>query len=233
MDNSDLDWPDPYVGLAELYKVGGTNTSSIEPILNKARIATQVYRDKPSLPGSRGEHDVDTPSGRLSPREKHLQVNDEVCVVVIAIHEVLRRLCKTNTILQFRTIDFGMEECSLVLRLPDERLAEADGISYTMSDPLSLNVCAMDVAKLLDVKQVTWRSRPQCSEHITTVGVIPGEEVELSRFPCAWGTFHTFEVSCAEPGCSVDVWSSASAAWGESISIAEPAEPPANPDMID
>ena len=49
----------------------------------------------------------------------------------------------------------------------------------------------------------------------------------MPSFPCKWGTYHTFQVSCTEGDnedpendrgtCLADVWSSRNQAWGKFV----------------
>ncbi|KAF9008617.1 hypothetical protein BDZ89DRAFT_1144086 [Hymenopellis radicata] len=80
---------------------------------------------------------------------------------------------QVSTVIQFRTLDFGMERCSLMLVVPtsDELLADAeDTIIIIMS----------------------------AASH-----VIPGKHIELEspEFHCAAGSLLTFEVTCTSPSC--------------------------------
>ncbi|KAI0923925.1 hypothetical protein AcW1_006740 [Taiwanofungus camphoratus] len=198
-----LELANPYIGLDDLYKSGIVNASKIGPILNMPRVATQIYYDRQNEPAPSGEHDYLTEYGTMTPHKKHLRVDK-----------------KTHTIVQFRATDFGMEDCSLVLRLPrfDEELEgsspfimEAD----TQPGPL-LEICRLISERSLDARE--WRSCPACVKEMAPVVARAGEETLISGFPCPWGSLHTFEIACkGGSDCLVDVWSSKNQTWGESL----------------
>ncbi|KAH9926395.1 uncharacterized protein B0H18DRAFT_1005875 [Fomitopsis serialis] len=209
LDDADLPLAYPYIGLKELYDFGHVEPPRFAPLLNKPRVVTQVFRDEPERPGGRGEHQIwDVEMGQIFPPfDKHLLVND-----------------KTRTIIQFRAMDFGMEECSLAFRFPGTQdLFEGKDLPAVSSATIQLQICPLDVPRFLDVRAVSWASRPQCAGPPTmfTAAVGAEHEVPVPRFPCAWGTYHSFEVACTdedgsgrEDACAVDVWSSHNQTWG-------------------
>ncbi|KAI0643351.1 hypothetical protein C8Q79DRAFT_915164 [Trametes meyenii] len=196
---TDLEFASPYYGLAELYASGTINASHIDPILNTPRVVAQVFSDRPGELAPVGEHDTfNKVFGTLSPHEKHLQVSPN-----------------THTIAQFRTFDFGMEDCALMLRLPgpDDRIESAE--PFRFNELSVLDVFRLDAPKPLDVRTLSFNTRPPARDKVATVAPHAGGETDVARFPCAWGTLHTFEVRCA-PGsdCLLDVWSSQNTTWG-------------------
>ena len=52
---------------------------------------------------------------------------------------------------------------------------------------------------------------------IATIVLDAGKETGISRFPCARGSLHTFELACHDPedvDCLVQIWSSQNYTWG-------------------
>ncbi|CDO70536.1 hypothetical protein BN946_scf184573.g4 [Trametes cinnabarina] len=194
-----LEYANPYHGLAELYSSGAVQPPTIKPLLNTPRVVAQVFSDRPEELAPIGEHDLFTKAfGTLSPHEKHLQVT-----------------VKTNTIAQFRTVDFGMEECSLVFRLPGSghRIESKEPFQF---DPRSVfDIYRLESSKPLDVRTLSYRTRPPMKEKVATISPRAGEDTLITHFPCSWSSLHTFEVACAEgSNCLVDVWSSQNTTWG-------------------
>jgi len=198
MDTTGLQFANPYVGLDRLYKSGVVKPSVIAPILNKPRVAAQVFRDFPEKLAPVGEHDVYGIYGLLSPNERHLQVDHN-----------------THTIVQFRAIDFGMEECSLVVRLPYAEEPLENNAAFALQGTPRLEFCSLDVERPIDVRKLSWRTRPACTNMLGSVVAQPGETF-VARFPCEWGSLHVFEVGCAsrQETCLVDVWSTQNQTWG-------------------
>ncbi|KAI0773144.1 hypothetical protein BD413DRAFT_472806 [Trametes elegans] len=201
VSTAELEYASPYYGLAELYSSGTVQASRIDPILNIPRVVAQVFSDRPDELAPVGEHDVFTKAfGSLTPHEKHLKVS-----------------ANTRTVAQFRTIDFGMEECELVIRLP------GDGDPIESEEPVQYNprskfdVFRLDAPKPLDVRKLSFKTRPLVKEKVATVSPGAGQQTHVATFPCPWSTLHTFQVACAEDSeseCLVDVWSSQNTTWG-------------------
>ena len=127
-------------------------------------------------------------------------------------------LAQIHTILQFRIIDYGMEDCQLSLNLPSLDASLSDPyVFHAETETTLLDVCALDVPELLDVPKVTWANRAPCTKPMGSLMAVPGSETFLPRFPCKWGTLHTFEISCSphSPQCAVDVWANQTVHWGE------------------
>ncbi|KAH9943880.1 hypothetical protein B0H21DRAFT_471993 [Amylocystis lapponica] len=219
VDMANLEFANPYTGLAELYSSGYANASEISPILNKPRFTAQVFRSSPDKPAPIGEDDVWGVHGLLAPNERHLRVDPDVRVALAPNAHVRSgqradHASQTHTIAQFRAVDFGMEECSLVLRLPasDERV-EGDR-PFVLNESSRLQVCTLDAPRLIDVRGLSWRTRPACAKPLESITAQSGEEV-VARFPCPWGSLHTFELGCAEQSeCLLDVWSTQNQTWG-------------------
>ncbi|KAF8487759.1 hypothetical protein JB92DRAFT_2758829, partial [Gautieria morchelliformis] len=185
-----------YVGLDELYTSQPplVNTSRYGPIMNMPRLSVQVSSAQPNKVTLEDQHRHLTNIGTLSPPDRHLQVSHN-----------------THTVLQFRTMDFGMERCALVLRLPIVGESDASSANTT-----TLDICTLDAPRLLDPRVLSWETRPRCQKHMGTLVGRPGREVQLPDFPCPWGSLHTYEVACASdaPECNIDVWSNQHEPWG-------------------
>ncbi|KAI0710797.1 hypothetical protein C8Q76DRAFT_624025 [Earliella scabrosa] len=199
LGTDELEFANPYHGLDALYSSGIVNSSKIEPMQNVPRVVAQVFPDRPAELAPLGEHDMfNKVFGTLSPHEKHLHVGPGV-----------------HTIAQLRALDFGMEECELVIQLPGsgDRVESAEPFLF---NPLSLfDVFRLDAPKPLDVRKLSYRTKPPTKEKVATVMARAGEETTVTRFPCVWGSLHTFELACA-PGsdCLVDIWSSQNTTYG-------------------
>ena len=123
-----------------------------------------------------------------------------------------------HTILQFRVIDYGMEDCQLSLYLPSLDAALSDPyIVQAESETTLLDACSLDASELLHVFKVTYANRLRCVKQVGSLIAQPGSETALPRFSCKWGELHTFEISCSphSPQCHVDVWGNRTVHWGE------------------
>ncbi|KAI0631479.1 hypothetical protein C8Q77DRAFT_1218951 [Trametes polyzona] len=198
-----LEYASPYIGLKELYESGRVNASAIEPITIRPRVSAQVFVDEPDRFAPRGEHDYwHEQYGTLSPNERRLRVSPEV-----------------HTILQFRAIDFGMEDCRLVITLPALNAPLERGASLSLTPGSRLDVFRLDAPRPVDVQTLSYRTRPPplaVGAKLATVVVDgKGGDVEVTRFACPWSSLHVFEVACAEgTECALDVWSSQNTTYG-------------------
>lgn len=122
--------------------------------------------------------------------------------------------------MQFRAMDFGMENCAIGFRLPPLPEDESDPQALKLADnsgEMRLDVCKSDLLAPLDVPSLSFSSRPARREPAGTVVVKAGAQTAmLPGFPCTWASYHTYEVSCASetPKCMLDVCSNENATWG-------------------
>ncbi|OCH86030.1 hypothetical protein OBBRIDRAFT_738779 [Obba rivulosa] len=196
VENSKLEIANQYIGLEDLYKSGTANASKLNPILIEPRTIAQVFRDKPNQLAPLGEHEHMTELGTIAPREQHLYID-----------------ANTHTIAQFRAVDFGMEDCSLVVILPADGEPDEGDIPLKMTTASTLVVHALDTGVPLDIRKLSWRTKPARVKEVASFVPRAGEETFATRFPCEWASLHTFEVSC-ETECLLDVWSSHNGTWG-------------------
>lgn len=110
---------------------------------------------------------------------------------------------KVSTIVQFRAIDYGMENCSLALTPTSaggSALADVDLDVWTLADAPQRPGRRLNAN--LDVRTLTWASRPPRKEHVGVLKVVGGE---TRMFTCPSGSYHTLEITCAMRGCDVDI----------------------------
>ncbi|KAH9054102.1 hypothetical protein EDB87DRAFT_1689658 [Lactarius vividus] len=123
-----------------------------------------------------------------------------------------RRLWVTDdvsTVVQFRAIDYGMENCSLALALTPAAAEGAAGVDVELDVWALADAPRRPGRRLnanLDVRTLTWASRPERKEHIGTLSVVGGTSGETRMFACPSGSYHTLEIACATTrGCDIDI----------------------------
>jgi hypothetical protein len=102
---------------------------------------------------------------------------------------------------QFRAIDYGMENCSLAL-------AEGSAVLDVELDVWALaDVPRRRLNSNLDFRTLTWASRPARKEHVGVLSVVGGGvSGETRTFACPSGSYQTLEIACAAMrGCDVDI----------------------------
>lgn len=124
---------------------------------------------------------------------------------------------QVHTIIQFRAIDFGMEDCRLVLTLPALGETLEAGASLSMTPGSRIELFHLAAPRPIDVQALTYRSQPRAQGSVGSVVVDgKGGDVEFYKFPCKWSSLHAFEVQCVEgTECALDVWSSHNTTYGE------------------
>ncbi|KAM5545841.1 hypothetical protein V8D89_000879 [Ganoderma adspersum] len=199
LSTDELDFANPYHGLDTLYSSGQINSSKIGPIQNIPRVVAQVFPDRPKELAPVGEHDLfNKVFGTLSPHEKHLSVSPSV-----------------HTIAQVRALDFGMEECSLVIQLPGNGDRIEGNEPFRFNQLSVFDVYRLNAPKPLDVRKLSYSTKPPVKERVASLKLKGGEENLVTTFPCPWGTLHTFEVVCDESSdCLLDIWSSQNTTYG-------------------
>lgn len=109
-----------------------------------------------------------------------------------------------------------MEDCRLVFTLPTLGVSLEDHASFSMNPASRFDVFRLNVERPINVKKLSWRTKPQSAEKIATIQARMDADTLIHRFPCPWSTLHVFEVACAEGSeCMLDVWSSQNTTYGE------------------
>ena len=128
----------------------------------------------------------------------------------------MRDVPQIHTVVQFRAIDFGMEDCHPVLTLPPAGVPLEQGASFAMHPASRFDVFRLGTDKPIDIKKLSYRTKPKVAEKVATLEARVNGDTLMHRFPCAWSSLHTFEVACAEGSeCLLDTWSSQNTTYGE------------------
>ncbi|TFK18155.1 hypothetical protein FA15DRAFT_660914 [Coprinopsis marcescibilis] len=193
---AELEFRNPYYGLDDLYRTGRVKPSEYPRIMNVPRFTSQISSMQPNTVSQIDQHRWLSDYGLLTPPDRRLQI---------------------RTIMQFNVLDYGMEKCELIARLPSRDKDLPHPYSFNdLRGVISLDICRLDSKRPLDEATLTWNTRPRCTHSIGTLDARIGDEVRLPEFPCKSGDFIALEVSCSAkaPNCGVDVWSNQNATWG-------------------
>ncbi|OSC98581.1 hypothetical protein PYCCODRAFT_1439091 [Trametes coccinea BRFM310] len=200
---ANLEYASPYIGLDELYASGKVNASKVDPITIRPRISAQVFVNEPGRLAPIGERDYwHKTYGRMSTHERRLQVTPEI-----------------HTIVQYRAIDFGMEDCHLVFTLPPLGVPLEKGASIEFNPSSRFDIFRLDSERPIDLHKLSYKTRPKVLEKVAA-GVNPrvDEETLIHRFPCPRASLHVFEVACADGSdCMIDTWSSHNTSYGINV----------------
>ncbi|KAK7052917.1 hypothetical protein VNI00_004237 [Paramarasmius palmivorus] len=186
---SKLELRSTYIGFERLYN----KTMSIPmhtPITNWPRHLSVVSSVSPTVPKPQGRRYHLDPNGYMSEYEYRVTINT-----------------KTSTIAQFRVMDWGMEDCRLVIAPP----AANDTNSFALIDgsPAMIDVWKLELDRAweLYVRHPTWSGKPKRSAYLASLNISYNSESQSLNFPCLSGSVHAFELACssADSDCDVDL----------------------------
>jgi len=106
---------------------------------------------------------------------------------------------------QFPVLDYGMEECSIMISIPARNMTSTLVLS-DMPTPSSIDIYLFPkVIKRVNFKTLTWATKPKETErvHLDSLRVAYGEIHESKKFQCLSLSYQTFEFSCAD--CHIDM----------------------------
>ncbi|KAF9476012.1 hypothetical protein BDN70DRAFT_863897 [Pholiota conissans] len=199
-----LEFKNPYVGLDALYGSQKINASHYAPLVNEPRLAVQVSPAYPNKVFPIDAHRWLSDFGLLSPPDRRFKVSNN-------------KEAPVHTIVQFNVLDYGMEYCSLIIRLPRRENTLPHPFTVpTTSNAVPLRICEVAAERPLKQSLISWSTRPSCLRDLGIVKARIGDEVELERFVCKIGTFLGYQISCADSSlqCDIDVWTNQNETWG-------------------
>jgi hypothetical protein len=111
----------------------------------------------------------------------------------------LTTVIQVSTIVQFRTIDYGMESCALTFTTP------APNANFTAAPTaFPLDIYILEAPSPLNPHTLSFTSRPPRAHLFATLPFSPsgnGNRLQSPRFACPPRALLTFEVTCTMPGC--------------------------------
>ena len=107
-----------------------------------------------------------------------------------------------------------MELCQIVIDLPSRDVGASAEVSpvYMSSSTVMLDIWAIkaDRSEFIDVKALSWNSRPRriTSLPLATFSLQEGTKSSTEQFPCVSDSIQSFEMSCSHPfsPCSIAFW---------------------------
>lgn len=190
------------MNLDELY-AKKENITRHPPIINFPRNYFQVSSAHPRAQFPYWSNMKLSTEGNITFAEYRFLVTSEVSNFQLYMTQEISELffSKVSTIGQFRAIDYGMEKCSLRLKIPQKNSTTVN-INIEGANA-NLDVWQLSMGKRLTGK-VSWDSRPPRKRLVSTTNLSYGMDITLFDFHCIPGTFHTFEVACHDASCHVD-----------------------------
>lgn len=204
----DLEIRSSYIHLDDLWKNKNFPRIKHERIINHARGIYQVSSAKPNsvIPVY---SDIRLANVGMAPvYTRRLLVDSQVRTVVVQCSSCsLNRLyiCQTSSMVQFRVMDFGMENCTLAIAVPS--MNKTNDVIISGNDAkASIDIWMLPpMTKRLDFRTLTWANKPSRTTHFYSLPVEYGETSETPAFHCSSLSHQTFEITCATPGCHIDI----------------------------
>ncbi|KAJ7662328.1 hypothetical protein B0H17DRAFT_953229 [Mycena rosella] len=168
-----LIYPDPYIGLQNAVL---KNAPHPAPITNFPLVLAHVNSSAPA--------DIFLEQAHWPSNFGMIYPEDRTFMVV--------------TIVQFRAVDFGMENCVLVLATHDMESANFSAATT----PFPFEIWGVDSTDSVDPRKLSWKSRPRRTHLAASMTFPPGRNrLETPPFSCPSRALFTFEITCSAPGC--------------------------------
>ncbi|KAJ7077410.1 hypothetical protein B0H15DRAFT_789709, partial [Mycena belliarum] len=108
------------------------------------------------------------------------------------------------TVVQFRTIDWMLEACTLRIRLPGHGQNNAPNFNTKTN---RVEVHRINQSSILDIASLAVDSLPPAREKLASVQIDANDGLEWAyHFPCAMDTLHTFIITAADFQTDLDWW---------------------------
>jgi len=118
---------------------------------------------------------------------------------------------ETSTFVQFRALDYGMENCSLALGIPS---FDDDSVAVDIAHIGSLStidVWALAVDRKVDLRRLSFNTLPRRLSKVGTFTPKYNTTERLPDFRCDSGTYYAFLLACPQGAgkedCRVDMTS--------------------------
>ncbi|KZV68535.1 hypothetical protein PENSPDRAFT_582324 [Peniophora sp. CONT] len=157
---------------------------------NYPSLLTQVDSSHPAKVFQDDPRRLTTAVGTISPEDRRVLVTETI-----------------STIVQFRAVDYGMESCELVIRLPEA--SSVDVLNPAQAFPLSLY--RLNSSLPLDIRTLSFSTLPQRMAKLGDVPFAYGSSTTWSKtLRCQREEVLTFELSCSplavESECALVWW---------------------------
>ncbi|KAJ3927217.1 MAG: hypothetical protein NXY57DRAFT_926681 [Lentinula lateritia] len=177
-----------YIRFDELY-ANRSRSIVYDPIINLPRVSVQTSSRQQEKSIHYPDETLITDNGLVPVYSMKLQVSSEI-----------------STIIQFRTIDYGMENCSLVLTVPMTLTGNSsfEAPDFDKQKASQIHIWAVSQLSKLDSQNITWNTKPPLRTFLGQLDARMGFTATISNFPCKSGAYFTFELSCATVDCGID-----------------------------
>lgn len=188
--------PNPYPNLNSVFR--NTTHDPFPPIVSLSQLLLQVYTSDPQRELHEETREHDTTLGVVYPDDRHFIISPNI-----------------TTIVQFRTLDYGMERCTLHASLPDK--TDALDPAATIVHPSTLDIWRLNIDyEITRHRPESWKFAPLRKSLFGTFEFPQGEDWASDDFHCRSLSYTTLEFTCSTktPDCHVDFWQDRASANG-------------------
>ena len=193
--------PNAFIGLNTM----DASDPPIEPILLHPGLLSQINKAEPSR--AYGDDPVKFAAwrGTEPPVDREFKVTATVRILNKSrcASSVGNMAPKVSTVAEFRAIDYGMEDCQLLLIAP--AIISPNSTLHLGPGENWVNIWRLDASFPMDKKTLSWNTRPSRIRQLDKVAMAPGMNYTY-QFPCPSDSLHAFEFSAADESTDV-VWS--------------------------
>jgi len=184
-DPAKLETPNTYINFDLLYRNGTKTNSQFPPIQGLPRALAQVSAAEPDKVYPQWPVSFLAAYGTVPYNDRRLLVDPEI-----------------STFVQFRALDYGMENCSLALHIP-EYGSEAMEITRVGS---AIDVWSLAVDGKVDLQTLSYRTLPRRIDKVGSFTPRYNATERLPSFACESGTYYAFLLACPQEVRKEDCW---------------------------
>ncbi|KJA15119.1 hypothetical protein HYPSUDRAFT_92069 [Hypholoma sublateritium FD-334 SS-4] len=173
-----------YSHLDDIYKEGKMKATPRGPTMQLPYSLTQVDSSAP-------EHVQEPyPDQFKAPESGMIPYNERRTIVTREI----------STIAEFFATDYGMENCSITLTIPEA--------PFERHEETIFDVWALKSDRTLDIRRLNWNSKPPRGKHLGTFSAIGPSTQQTPLYTCPSGTYQHVEMSCRQGPCHMHILAS-------------------------
>ncbi|KAN0129158.1 hypothetical protein V8E53_013029 [Lactarius tabidus] len=184
-DPAQLETPSTYINFDLLYRNGTKTSSKFPPIQGLPRALAQISSAEPDKVFPQWPVSYMAAYGTVPYNDRRLLVGPEI-----------------STFVQFRVLDYGMENCSLALHIP-EFGSDAMEIARVGS---TIDVWSLAVGAKVDLQTLSYRTLPRRIDRVGSFTPRYNTTEQLPSFSCESGTYHGFLLACPQGALRDDCW---------------------------
>ncbi|KAF8987612.1 hypothetical protein BDQ17DRAFT_1258389 [Cyathus striatus] len=177
--------PSQFIGLEDVYKK--FNTTHTRNFTNYPIVLAPIDSSKPFQTFGSDPKSRRTSIGTISQEKRQLHISDTI-----------------STVVQFRALDFGMENCELAIRMDLKNMNTSPAFH-------SLDLFTLEGKFPLRTHQLSYKNRPSRIQKIAEISELKDGYNVLYKFHCNMDGLFTFELTCSQNmvearSCDLEWW---------------------------